>query len=223
MNPLKSVCSGSLKPVRISSPSYLFLTACLAVGFLLGGCGGGNNDSDNDTPTPTASTVPSSVAVTAEQTELQRGQSTRLRWSTQNATALLDSNFGATELSGNKDVQPLETTTYTLNVRDVNGQTISGSTTVRVASVALTVSPTAAIVDVYRSQPFSASITGATDTRVLWSVDETGGGTVSDAGIYTAPGVAGTYHVRAQSRSDASKSVVIEVRVRAASGSIGVN
>ncbi len=48
-------------------------------------------------------------------------------------------------------------------------------------------------------QQFTATVTGATNLAVTWSVDETGGGSVTTLGLYTAPTTSGTYHVRATS------------------------
>jgi len=48
---------------------------------------------------------------------------------------------------------------------------------------------------------------------VTWSVLEAGGGSVNGSGLYTAPAVAGTYHVRATSVADASKQAEARVTV----------
>lgn len=56
---------------------------------------------------------------------------------------------------------------------------------------------------------------------VNWSVSEgSGGGTITAAGLYTAPAVAGTFHVVATSRSDPSKSAAATITVLAISVSI---
>jgi hypothetical protein len=49
---------------------------------------------------------------------------------------------------------------------------------------------------------FEAAVTGSADVSVLWEVVEAGGGTVDATGLYTAPGAAGTFHVRATSRAN---------------------
>jgi len=43
---------------------------------------------------------------------------------------------------------------------------------------------------------------GAFDNGVAWSVEEAGGGTVTSAGLYTAPSGLGTFHLRATSVAD---------------------
>ncbi len=60
---------------------------------------------------------------------------------------------------------------------------------------------------------FSATVSGANDQGVIWSVVEPGGGSITQEGVYTAPQTAGTYHVRATSVADSSKSGTITVTV----------
>jgi hypothetical protein len=48
---------------------------------------------------------------------------------------------------------------------------------------------------------------------VTWSVQEAGGGTVSAAGVYTAPATTGTYHVVATSVADTTKNATATVTV----------
>jgi hypothetical protein len=56
---------------------------------------------------------------------------------------------------------------------------------------------------------------------VTWSVRESGGGTVSSSGSYTAPAGAGTYHVVATSQADATKSATATITVTASGGGGG--
>ncbi len=68
-------------------------------------------------------------------------------------------------------------------------------------SVTVAVDPGTALVAPGGSTQFAATVTGTADTSVLWDVVETGGGTVDSTGLYTAPGSAGTFHVRATSHA----------------------
>jgi len=61
---------------------------------------------------------------------------------------------------------------------------------------------------------FSASISGTTDARVRWSIDELGGGTIDEGGKYQAPHASGTFHVRATSLADPRRSDFSVVAVR---------
>lgn len=80
------------------------------------------------------------------------------------------------------------------------------------ASVVVTISPTTATVVAGATQTFTPSVTGTTNTAVTWSVQEVGGGTIT-AGLYTAPGTGGVYHVVATSQADTSKSATATVTV----------
>jgi hypothetical protein len=72
--------------------------------------------------------------------------------------------------------------------------------------IAVSVTPGAGSALACQTVRFSATVTGTTSTGVTWSVLEAGGGTVSATGVYTAPAVAGTYHVVATSLADSTRS-----------------
>jgi hypothetical protein len=65
---------------------------------------------------------------------------------------------------------------------------------------------------------FSASVSGSSNQAVAWSIQEgTGGGSISQAGLYSAPAAAMEVHVTATSVADPSKSSTALVTVRAVS------
>lgn len=65
------------------------------------------------------------------------------------------------------------------------------------------------------SKTFTATVTGTSNIQVNWSVVETNGGSISSSGVYTAPATAGTYHVKAVSAADTTKSSTATVTVTA--------
>lgn len=67
---------------------------------------------------------------------------------------------------------------------------------------------------------FKATVSGSTNNNVTWSVSE-GTGSVTATGLYTAPGAAGTYYVKATSAADPAKSTQATVTV--VSGSLSSN
>lgn len=84
--------------------------------------------------------------------------------------------------------------------------------------VSVTLNQSAASVDVSRPMPFTATVTGTTNTAVTWSVDSVSGGnstvgTISTTGLYTAPSLAGSHTVTATSVADTSKSASAGVTV----------
>lgn len=84
------------------------------------------------------------------------------------------------------------------------------------ATVSLSLSPTSAALVAGASQAFTATVTGSANTSVTWTAD---GGSITTAGVYTAPAIAGTYHVTATSAADGTKSAMATVTVTAASTS----
>lgn len=61
---------------------------------------------------------------------------------------------------------------------------------------------------------FSAVVIGATEQNVTWSVVEDNGGSITNSGVYTAPATGGTYHVKATSTADSTKSATATIVVR---------
>ena len=84
--------------------------------------------------------------------------------------------------------------------------------------VVVAVAPATAALDACQSATFTATVTGTSNGAVTWSVQEgAAGGSVTTAGVYTAPQAAGTYHVVAASvaapASIASVAVTVTERV----------
>ena len=71
------------------------------------------------------------------------------------------------------------------------------------------------------SVSFVATVTGATNTGVVWSVQEgSAGGSITISGVYTAPIAAGTFHVVATSVADGTVRAVASVYVPVISVSV---
>src|SRR5215469_4249638 len=83
-------------------------------------------------------------------------------------------------------------------------------------SVIISVSPSYLQIKRGASRTFTAEVTNASDTTVSWSVQEGSvGGSITDAGVYTASVTEGTYHVTATSKADSTKSASALVMVSA--------
>ncbi len=83
--------------------------------------------------------------------------------------------------------------------------------------IAVSVSPSSASIRANATQAFTATVTGAANTGVSWSVAEgTSGGAVTSSGVYTAPSAPGSYHVVAASAADPSATATAAVTVTAA-------
>jgi hypothetical protein len=112
---------------------------------------------------------------------------------------------------------PATNGTYHVVATSVANATKSGSASVVVSSVPVVVvsmSPHTKSIPLGGNATFTAIVTGSSDTAVSWSVLEgAAGGSVTSAGVYTAPGTGGTYHVVATSHADSSKTDMATVIV----------
>ncbi len=87
-------------------------------------------------------------------------------------------------------------------------------------NVTVAASPSFVALDQGATQQFTATVTGATNTNVVWSVLEANGGTISAQGVYTAPAVPGFFHVRATSAADGTKTATSDVSINSVSVSV---
>jgi hypothetical protein len=75
------------------------------------------------------------------------------------------------------------------------------------------ITPSGASLWTGQTQTFSATVTGSTNQVVTWSLVEPAGGSISAAGLYTAPALVGNFHVKATSAADPTKSTQAPVAV----------
>jgi hypothetical protein len=101
-----------------------------------------------------------------------------------------------------------------------------GNTTPPPPVVSVTISPTSANLFTNGSQQFSATVTGSTNTQVNWQVNGTAGGnsttgTISNAGLYTAPATvpSSAVNVTAVAQADTNKSASAPVTINPSTAS----
>src|SRR4029077_19848621 len=98
-------------------------------------------------------------------------------------------------------------------------------------AVTISISPTAASVVTTKTQPFTATVTNATNTAVTWQVNGvTGGdsahGTISASGLYTAPSAVpnpATVTVSAISQADPTKSASATMTITASQNPVVIS
>jgi hypothetical protein len=78
----------------------------------------------------------------------------------------------------------------------------------------LAIVPSTLALEACQGHAFQVEVPPGTDPRVTWSVQEAAGGAVTN-GVYSAPNVAGTYHVVARSQSAQALQAVATVTVAA--------
>jgi len=126
---------------------------------------------------------------------------------------------GGTITSGGAYTAPATSGTYTVTATSTQDPTKKGTAAVTVTSAisTVTISPTSCGIYTGQTKTFTASLTGtgSYSNRISWTCS---GGTVTSAGIYTAPTSAGIYIVTATSTQDptksASASIVVNVPTR---------
>jgi len=123
---------------------------------------------------------------------------------------------------------PASPGTHTITATSAADSTRHATATVTVTAptpVSVTISPASASINTGKTQQFTASVTGANNTAVTWSVDDIAGGnatvgTVSGSGLYTAPAGAGAHKVTATSVADPSKSASSTVTVTSSTSTL---
>ncbi len=68
-------------------------------------------------------------------------------------------------------------------------------------------------INIGASRTFTATVNHASNAAVSWSVVEAGGGSITQAGVYTAPLTPGTYTVKATAQANPSSSATAPVTV----------
>jgi hypothetical protein len=79
--------------------------------------------------------------------------------------------------------------------------------------VSVTVSPSSKSMLPLTGFQFTATVTGSGNKAVTWSTLDPNGGTISSTGAYVAPGVDGTYHIRATSNADPTRYQTVTIDV----------
>ena len=92
------------------------------------------------------------------------------------------------------------------------GCSVFGSPAASTPSIKLSVAPASTSLKPGHTQQFSVSVTGTSNSNVVWSAT---GGTVSASGVYTAPTTPGSYLVTATSTIDKAVSASAAVTVSA--------
>ncbi len=107
---------------------------------------------------------------------------------------------------------------FTVTATSVADSTKSASASVTIQPapvVSVTISPTSATLQPGKTQQFTATVTGSSNTAVTWTAT---GGTISSSGLYTAGQSTGNFAVTATSVADTSKSATASVRIDSSQG-----
>ena len=133
--------------MKKNNPRFIALAVMLAAAVLSGGCSKKAAtvapvavEEPKAPPKATPPPVPK-ITLSASPTTIERGQSSSLSWSAENAASLrIDPGIGNVELSGNRNVSPGESTTYEA-VATGPGGTSSANVRLTVTSPAVVTKP----------------------------------------------------------------------------------
>jgi len=177
------------------------------------------------TITITAPVVSVTVSPTSPTVTLGNTQplTANVRGTTNTAVTWSTSGPGTVNSSGLYSAPAMLTTpaSATVTATSQADNTKSGSVTITIPAVSVSVLPHVSTVILGATQQFTATVTNAANQAVTWSVS--GPGTVDSSGLYTAPGMLttpATVTVRATSQADSSKSMSITFTIPAVAVSI---
>jgi len=172
--------------------------------FLLAGCGGGGGGVISVDITPAG---PLTLTINQSQTfsAMVNGSANQVvHWSadggniTNAGVYTAPAIAGTYHITGIADADSTKQTTVTVIVQPV--------------IISVDISPSGPVsLTINQSQSFSAAVNGSANQLVHWSAD---GGNITNAGVYTAPVIAGTYHVTVIADADSTKQATVTIVVQ---------
>ncbi len=202
----------------------LKLGATLLIAGLLAGCGG-SNTTVGITIAPTSASVV--LNGTAQFTATVTGTTSNMNvnWAVSQGTSTPvpggNSTLGTVSSTGLYMAPAALPNPPTVSVVAIAAAdtTMTASATVTIdTGIRVQVSPASATLGTLETLPFTATVTGTTNTAVNWSVNNIAGGnstvgTISTTGVYIAPSSAMSVTISASSAVDSSKSGTASVSV----------
>jgi len=175
---------------------------------------------------PTVITItPGSASVPSGNTQSFTASVTGGSVSTQSVSwSILEGSAGGTiDANGNYTAPSTPGIYHVLAIWSADAS-VSASATVTVTAatvppVTVTIAPANVSMSVQATQTFTAIVTGTTNQAVTWQLEESWGGTLTANGVYTAPMIAGTYHIIATSVFNPNDSATVTVNVTAGGAS----
>jgi hypothetical protein len=202
------------------------LLATLLAALLVSACGGSSPDAGTSTPPAGQAVVVQTAPAQADiapggtvqfSAQVTGTAETSVRWT------ILEANGGTIDASGlytapaTEGAFHVKATSIIASVTSVGASVVNVKKGVPVESVTVAVNPGVANLPLLGSATFAALVTGTANVSVTWTVQEGSScGSISSAGVYTAPNAASTCHVVATSVADTTKSATATVTVTAA-------
>ena len=197
--------------------SFRLLTA-LAAALIITGCGSTFTPMPESPPPPTSPPPPSpTVVVTPATATVYRGKTQLFTakvsgQSDQTVIWSLDDGIGSIDSTG-LYTAPSDSDGPPASVRATSKAvpSVSGTALVTLPTIPFSIAPDHVGIVPGASQTFIATVVGLDNTQVSWTVQ--GGGTISSAGLYSAPSTSGLSYVVATSSANANYSATALVLV----------
>ncbi|MGD0601768.1 MAG: kelch repeat-containing protein [Terriglobales bacterium] len=191
------------------------LTIAAAIG--VWGCGGSSTSSS--APTPSAISVivtPNSVTVLRDATQAFTAKvtgttNTAVTWSVE------ESSGGTIDSAGLYTPPQNGAGTFHVIATSQANSAAAGTAVVIVPMPRVTIDPVAVTLRPGGTRTFAATVSGLTNTAVNFTVQESAGGLINSAGLYTAPAASGFYHVVASSVDETTVTASATVTVTTSS------
>ncbi len=197
----------------------LLMLTPLSVVLTLSSCG--SSLPPTPPPVPPAPTSGASVLVTPATATVLRGQSQQFvaqvsGLSNQTVTWQATPNVGTIDSTG-LYTAPVDGAGFLVTITATSkvSRSTVGKAMVTLPTVTLSIAPNAIDVVPGVSHAFTATVVGLANTNVNWTVQGSGGGTITSTGLYTAPSATGAYTVIATSSADANYNAAAVVLVTA--------
>jgi Bacterial Ig-like domain (group 2) len=189
------------------------------------GCGGGSGSGSQPNPGGPPPGNSTGVVVTPATANVYQGMTTQFQ-----AQVMRQSNQAVTWSLEQGGLGTIDSTGLYTAPRNASGgpfhvvatsqaiPSAKGSAAVTVLVPQVTIAPATVTLAPGGTQTFTATVKGLVNTNVTWTVQEAGGGSVSNAGFYNAPQATGFYHVVATSVADATFSGSATISVTTSTG-----
>ena len=185
------------------------------------GCGGSSTSPSAPTPPSTPSLIsltvtPNSVTVLRGATQVFTSKvtgttNTAVTWSVE------ESSGGAIDSTGLYTPPQNGAGTFHVIATSQANSAAAGAAVVIVPMSQVTIDPVAVTLRPGGMRTFAATVSGLTNTAVNFTIQESPGGLINSAGLYTAPTASGFYHVVASSIEETSVTASATVTVTTSS------
>jgi Galactose oxidase, central domain/Bacterial Ig-like domain (group 2) len=198
-------------------PSVIALVIAAMIG--VWGCGGSSTPSSTPTPPPpliSVTVTPDSVTVLRDATQTFTAHvagtiNTAVTWSVE------QSSGGTIDSAGLYTPPQNGAGTYNVIATSRANPSATGTAAVLVPLPQVTIDPAVVTLRPGGTQTFAATVSELTNTAVNFTIEESAGGLINSAGLYTAPPAGGFYHVVAASMEETTVTASATVTVTTSS------